>query len=110
MKQPRSRLSLDDIVGILEDVARDGEGADQMRAIKMLTSMKQSGVSIPKPMDQKERIQRLARLIESCGPEVHRLACNVVYPTKPRGPLRRQLLRQLENAGIPEEAPPVTDD
>ena len=78
-KQP---LSLDEAIGLISDIARHGEGADRLRALKEIRVMAQEtgSVTLPDPMSDAEVIERLARLIKAAGPTVAQLAYKQAFP------------------------------
>jgi hypothetical protein len=71
---PRQRLSMDDIIVMLEDIARNDTGPDKFRAIKALTAQKAQEAVLPDPMNEAEITSRLARLMTGAGIGLARLA------------------------------------
>ena len=78
----RNPLSLDEAIGLISDIARHGEGADRLRALREIRVMAQEtgSVTLPDPMSDAEVIERLARLIKAAGPTVAQLAYKQAFP------------------------------
>lgn len=64
---PRRPLGLDEITHMLEDIARNDEGAPRLRAIQMLRAQQQGGLVIPEPLSTHEQIDRAARVLRPIG-------------------------------------------
>ena len=77
----RKRLSLDDILDAVTEIAEDQEaGPDRFRALKMLTSMNSGTVVLPALADDADAIDRLSRLIKGCGPTLTKMAWRKAFP------------------------------
>lgn len=81
---PKKRMSFDEILAEIEDVAQNGDGADKFRALKILMAQESSSVTLPPPMSDAEVIDRLARLIRAAGPTASQLAYRRAYPAAKR--------------------------
>lgn len=64
---PALPMNLGEITETLTDIARNGEGADRIRALKMLQAMHSGGTQIPVPMSDDEVVRDLAVLIRCAG-------------------------------------------
>lgn len=75
-------LSLEEALGLISDIARHGEGADRLRALKEIRVMAQEtgSVTLPDPMSDAEVIERIARLLKSAGPTTAQLAYKKAFP------------------------------
>lgn len=82
MTDTKKPMDLDEILGIISEIARHGDGADRFRAIKVLKDLVQeSGSSgLPDPMDDKEAVERMARLMKAMGPMGTQFAYRKAYP------------------------------
>jgi hypothetical protein len=78
----RKPLSLDEAIGLISEIARHGEGADRLRALKEIRLMaaETGSVTLPDPMSDQEVIERLARLMRAAGHTVSQLAYRKAYP------------------------------
>lgn len=102
-------LSLDEAVGLISDIARHGEGADRLRALKEIRVMAQEtgSVTLPDPMSDAEVIERLARLIRAAGPTTAQLAYRKAFPHAKR-PVNHAAPKVLEgDIGIDRSKLPV---
>jgi hypothetical protein len=77
MTDPKHKIGLDELQGIITEIVRHGDGADRFRAIKMLKELVQeTGTSgLPEPMSDDEKYDRMARLMKAMG---HR-GCSMSY-------------------------------
>jgi hypothetical protein len=83
--RPR-RLSLDEILDMVSQVARDDEsGADRFRALKMLASMESAAVVLPAPLTDAEMIDRVARVSKGAGLKLAELGFRKAFPQARRG-------------------------
>lgn len=83
-KEKRTRLTFDEAMDLISEIARDGEGADKLRALKLAMSMEQGGSSLPEPLSDHEIEERLARLIRAVGPTGAQLAYRKAFPAAKR--------------------------
>lgn len=60
-------MSLAEIEAEITRVARDGEGPDKFRALKLLTNMRNAGASVPAPMTDSEICKHLVPLMAAAG-------------------------------------------
>jgi hypothetical protein len=102
-------FTLDEIIGVVSDIARDTESRDRLRALKLLTSLNSSVAAIPPPLNDEEVIDRLVRLMKGSGPKLCRKAYRKAYPLTDRtpmfdkeeledlGPFIRQKVKSLKN-------------
>jgi hypothetical protein len=82
----KKRLSYDEILQGMEEIARDPDDRDRFKALKALAASQSASMVLPDPLDRGERVERLARLMKGCGPEEVRLGFRRAFPTTPRGP------------------------
>jgi hypothetical protein len=70
----KQRLSMDDILKEIEDVAKHGDGADKFRALKFLASAETAQSFLPPPLEPREVVDRLVRVMRPAGPDMCRVA------------------------------------
>lgn len=73
-------LTFDEAVALISEIARNGEGAEKFRALKMVMAQESASVTLPEPMSDHEIIDRLARLIRAAGPTAAQLAYRRAFP------------------------------
>lgn len=83
---PRTPFTLDEIIGVVSDIARDTESRDRLRALKLLTSLNSSVAAIPPPLNDDEVVERITKLMKAAGPRLCRRAYRKAYPLKERVP------------------------
>lgn len=77
------RMTFEEVMAAIEEVARDGEGADKFRALKMLRDDRGTeAITLPPPLNEQEMIPRLARLMKPCGVHLCQLAFRKAFPRK----------------------------
>lgn len=73
--------TIDEISKEIEDVAFNGEGADKLRALKMLREDRGgSAITLPDPMADGEMVSRLARMMKGCGRDLCHAAFSQAFP------------------------------
>lgn len=78
-----ARMSLEQIETAVTEIANDGDSAERLRALKLLAGMRAaSGVILPPPLDDRERIERLGRLMRSVGTDLSRRAFGWAFKTR----------------------------
>lgn len=76
-----NRLTLDEIVQLVDGIARDpGAGADRFRAIRWLAQQSAATAALPAPANEQEIVERLARLQRCAGAERTRIAYRLAFP------------------------------
>lgn len=83
-----SRLSLDEIQQLLTDIARNGEGADKFRALKMIATMNSAQAALPDPVSDADIVGRLVRLLKAAGYARATKAMSDAFPPGYRPPGR----------------------
>lgn len=78
------RLSLDEAMDIITEIARSDEGPDRFRALKIAMSQETGGSQLPAPLNDQEIVERLARLIRAAGPTAAMLAYRKAFPSAKR--------------------------
>lgn len=77
----KSTLSLDEIMAMVTDIARDPDsGPDRFRALKMLASANTSAAVLPEPMEPGEIVDRLSRLMKGYGRDHTQAAYHRAFP------------------------------
>jgi hypothetical protein len=77
MSETKPHLSMDDIIAMVTEIARDdGAGADRFRALKFLSSQKETSNAIPDPLDEQEILNRLHRIMLPAGKYICQRAYN----------------------------------
>lgn len=85
MAEPKRRsMSFDEIIVEMEDIAKNGEGADKFRALKTLMAQEAGSAVLPEPLSDDEIIERLSRMIKAAGPSASQLAYRRAYPAAKR--------------------------
>jgi hypothetical protein len=74
-----SRMSMEDILKEIEDIAKEGEGADKFRALKMLANLTTSASILPEPLEEPEIIARLVRIMRPAGMGICQIAYNKAF-------------------------------
>jgi len=83
--EPKQKpLTLDEVTTILSDIARNGEGAERFRALKMVAAQETGSITLPDPISDAEAIERLGRIIRAAGPTVAQLAYRKAFPAAKR--------------------------
>ena len=94
---PSTPFTLDEIIAVVSDIARDPESRDRLRALKLLTSLNSSVAAIPAPLTDDEVIERLMRLMKGAGAKLCRKAYRKAYPLTDRTPMFDQ--EELQDLG-----------
>lgn len=76
----KKRLSLDEILDRVSEIAQSESGPDGFRALKMLASMEQATVVIPPPLEDWEVVDRMMRLMHGAGPQLTQAAYARAFP------------------------------
>jgi hypothetical protein len=77
----RKRVSVDEALDILSEIARDEEaGADRFRALKIVTQAQSANIVLPEPMSEAEAIERGVRFAKGLGLELLRICARKAYP------------------------------
>jgi hypothetical protein len=96
---PRSQpFTLDEIIGVVSDIARDPDSRDRLRALKLLTSLNSSVAAIPPPLTDDEVVERLSRLMKGAGAKLCRKAYRKTYPLSDRTPIFDK--EELDDLGL----------
>lgn len=72
-------MTIDEIVAETEEIARNGEGADKFRALKMLHGMQSSQVTVPDLLEELAVVDKLAVLMSSQGATICQQAYNRAF-------------------------------
>lgn len=82
MSNQTKQMDLDEVLYIISDIARNGEGADRFRAIKVIKDLVQeTGTSgLPDPMSDDETFERMGRLMKALGPTGSQMAYRRAFP------------------------------
>lgn len=73
-------MTFDEALELIVDVARNGDGVQKLRALKMIREEQASTVTLPGPLTVSEQIDRLSRLNLACGKRVVQLAYRKAWP------------------------------
>ena len=84
MNESPSKISLDEALSIVSEIARNGTGPDQFRALKMVMAQEAGTATLPEPLSDAEVIERGARLIRAMGPTAAQLAYRKAFPQSQR--------------------------
>lgn len=105
----KTTISIDEVDGIIDDIAKNGDGAQQMRALQMVRAREQATLTLPDPFTDAETIDRLSRLIKATGPTCAMLAYRKAFPRAQR-PLNHSAPKVTEDdiGGIDRAALPKT--
>ena len=105
----KTTISIDEVDAIIDDIAKNGDGAQQMRALQLVRAREQSSLALPDPFTDNEVIDRLSRLIRATGPTAAMLAYRRAFPRAQR-PLNHSSPKITEQdiGGIDKAALPKT--
>jgi hypothetical protein len=78
--EKRPLITFDEAMEQISDVARNGEGPDKFRALKVVLAQQGSNVTLPNPLSLEEVIERLARLMRGVGPTNCQWAYRKAFP------------------------------
>ena len=81
----KPHMTVDEAKKLLAEIARNGEGAEKFRALKMVMAEEASDASLPEPLSDAEVIDRLARLIRAAGPSASMFAYRKAFPASKKG-------------------------
>lgn len=81
MTDTKPRMTVDELVGIAEDIARNGEGAERFRAIKMLKEDNTTQSAIAEPLTLDEMMERVARIMKGVGILNTQLCYKMAFPS-----------------------------
>lgn len=85
MSEPaRKPITLDEALAIVTDIARNGDGAERFRALKLVMAQEASTATLPEPFTDAEVIDRLARMIRAAGPTASQMAYRKAFPAAKR--------------------------
>lgn len=77
---PAKILTMDEIRAGLSEMAERGEGAQRAQAYRLLMSMEQGAVTLPKPLTEPEIVSRMARFMKGYGVQLSQLAFREAFP------------------------------
>ena len=63
----KTTITFDEAMGLISDIARNGEGPDKFRALKVAMDQQSGGVALPPPMSAEEVVERLTRIMRASG-------------------------------------------
>lgn len=66
----QKRLSYDDIVRGMEEIAQDPDDKDRFKALKALAATQSAGIVLPEPLDDAATTDRMTRLMKGVGIDV----------------------------------------
>ena len=79
-KNPKDTITFDEAMALISDIARNGEGPDKFRALKVAMSQQSGGITLPDPMSADEVVERLSRLMRGVGPANCQWAYRKAFP------------------------------
>ena len=82
----KSAFTLDEIIEIVSDIARNPDDRDRLRALKLLTTLNSSVAAIPPPLTDDDVVDRMVRLMKGAGAKLCRKAYRKAYPLSLRAP------------------------
>ncbi len=77
-------LTIEEVTSILSDIARNGEGPERFRALKMIAAQETGSVTLPEPISDVETVERLGRLMKAAGATAVHMAYRRVFPRAQR--------------------------
>ena len=82
MSEPteKNTITFDEAMELISDIARNGEGPDKFRALKVAMSQQSGGITLPDPMSADEVVERLSRLMRGVGPANSQWAYRKAFP------------------------------
>jgi hypothetical protein len=102
MSEPekKKRLSYEEILQGMEDIARDPDDKDRFKALKALAASQGASMVLPDPLSEIERIERLERLMRGSGTHI----CHSAYTRAfPHSHFKVSDAEQLKVVDIPPE-------
>lgn len=83
----RPNLTMDQVMEIISEIARNDEGPDRFRALKMITDMQRQADTplLPAPTSEEEVMERGARIFTGLG----EVRCNILMRKCFRHPMSR---------------------
>jgi len=76
----KTTITFDEAMSLISDIARNGEGPDKFRALKVAMSQQSGGITLPDPMSADEAVERLSRLMRGVGPANCQWAYRKAFP------------------------------
>lgn len=99
----KKRLSMEDIIDAMSEIANDPDDRDRFKALKALSGMNSGTVVLPPPMTTEERIERLARLMKALSRDQVKMAYRHAWP-QVKDEVTGPVLGRLDDALTPEES------
>ena len=80
MAETKNTMTLDEALALISEVARNGEGADKFRALKIVMSQESGNAALPDPLSDAEIIDRISRILKASGPTAAQLGYRKAFP------------------------------
>lgn len=80
MSDKKPLLTFDEAMEQVSDLARNGEGPDKFRALKVVLSQQGGNITLPDPMSADEVVERLSVLMRGVGPVNCQWAYKKAFP------------------------------
>lgn len=82
--EKKRRMTFDEAAELIEETARDGDGAQKLRALQMVMASKASSVTLPPPLSTDEVVERLARVMKAAGAANCQFAYRIAFAAAKR--------------------------
>ena len=93
-------MAFEEAISLIADIARDGEGADKFRALKMVMAQESGGATLPPPLSPEEVVERLTRLMRAAGSG----NCQIAYRKAFAG-VRKGIGEMMPNLALADISP-----
>jgi hypothetical protein len=80
MEEATRRLTYDEILHGMEEIARDPDDRDRFKALKALAASQSASVVLPEPLTYEERKMRLSRIMKAYGADLCRTCFSEAFP------------------------------
>lgn len=107
---PKAAITLDEAMELIAEIAREGEGPERFRALKLVMAQQSSSATLPLPLTDSEKIDRLARLMKAVGSTGAQLAYKRAFSNQRRIDTARPRVEMsdvpgLEDVKLPKNLP-----
>ncbi len=94
----KSRMSVEQVEALIEDLALNGDPASRRWALGKLRASHEEEPTLPPPLDEREIVARLSRLMHGAGRTVSAAAWRLAWPSS-RLPVEQQVVAEVKRAG-----------
>lgn len=102
-EEARRRLTPEELLDEIHDLARNGDDANKRWALKMLSSQ-ESSLSLPEPLTRADVIERLMRIMRATGMAISQMAWNKAFAGTHKRPTDEAVIADHQDLVPPEVA------